>query len=93
MYAYTHTRTHTHTGCLPILIQFPVFVGLYRTLLNLGRDKVLVLKYLYVHRYIDMHTPTQSLSLSLSSLSLSVHTCIHSYIYTSIHPYRTLLNL
>ena len=83
MYAYTHTRTHTHTGCLPILIQFPVFVGLYRTLLNLGRDKVLALKYLYVHRYIDMHTPTQSLSLSLFSLSLY----IHPYIHTSIHPY------
>lgn len=28
-------------GCLPILIQFPVFIGLYRTLLNLGRDRML----------------------------------------------------
>jgi YidC/Oxa1 family membrane protein insertase len=28
-------------GCLPILLQFPIFIGLYRTLLNLGRDRVL----------------------------------------------------
>lgn len=35
-------------GCLPILIQFPVFVGLYRTLLNLGRDKVLDEPFLFL---------------------------------------------
>jgi len=35
-------------GCLPILIQFPLFIGLYRTLLNLGRDKVLDEPFLFV---------------------------------------------
>lgn len=35
-------------GCLPILIQFPVFIGLYRTLLNLGRDRVLEEPFLFI---------------------------------------------
>ena len=35
-------------GCLPVLIQFPVFIGLYRTLLNLGRDRVLEEPFLFL---------------------------------------------
>lgn len=35
-------------GCLPILIQFPIFVGLYRTLLNLGRDRTLEEPFLFL---------------------------------------------
>eukprot|EP00287_Rhodomonas_sp_CCMP768_P011254 CAMPEP_0196719470 /NCGR_PEP_ID=MMETSP1091-20130531/2424_1 /TAXON_ID=302021 /ORGANISM="Rhodomonas sp., Strain CCMP768" /LENGTH=511 /DNA_ID=CAMNT_0042060425 /DNA_START=44 /DNA_END=1579 /DNA_ORIENTATION=+ len=35
-------------GCLPILLQFPIFVGLYRTLLNLGRDRTLEEPFLFL---------------------------------------------
>jgi len=35
-------------GCLPVLIQFPVFIGLYRTLLNLGKDRVLEEPFLFI---------------------------------------------
>jgi YidC/Oxa1 family membrane protein insertase len=35
-------------GCLPVLIQFPIFVGLYRTLLNLGKDRKLEEPFLFL---------------------------------------------
>ena len=35
-------------GCLPVLIQFPIFVGLYRTLLNLGKDRKLAEPFLFL---------------------------------------------
>jgi len=35
-------------GCLPILIQFPIFIALYRTLLNLGKDRMLGEPFLFL---------------------------------------------
>ena len=35
-------------GCLPIFLQLPIFIGLYRTLLNLGKDRVLEESFLFL---------------------------------------------
>jgi YidC/Oxa1 family membrane protein insertase len=35
-------------GCLPTLLQFPIFIGLYRTLLNLGKDRALEEPFLFI---------------------------------------------
>jgi len=45
---FEEKKVNPLAGCLPILIQFPVFIGLYRTLLNLGRDRVLEEPFLFL---------------------------------------------
>jgi len=38
---YEDTGSNPLAGCLPPLLQIPVFIGLYRSILNLANDKVL----------------------------------------------------
>jgi len=45
---FAENEVNPLAGCLPILIQFPIFVGLYRTLLNLGRDRTLEEPFLFL---------------------------------------------
>jgi YidC/Oxa1 family membrane protein insertase len=37
-------------GCLPALAQIPIFIGLYRSLLNLASDNVLDEPFLWLPR-------------------------------------------
>mmetsp|Transcript_28397 Transcript_28397/g.66110 ORF Transcript_28397/g.66110 Transcript_28397/m.66110 type:complete len:542 (+) Transcript_28397:3-1628(+) len=45
---FEQTEVNPLAGCLPTLIQFPIFVGLYRTLLNLGKDRALEEPFLFI---------------------------------------------
>jgi YidC/Oxa1 family membrane protein insertase len=36
---YQNAEVNPLAGCLPVLIQFPIFIGLYRTLVNLVNPK------------------------------------------------------
>jgi len=50
---YEDTGSNPLAGCLPPLLQIPVFIGLYRSILNLANDKALgtiQISFVYFHR-------------------------------------------
>jgi YidC/Oxa1 family membrane protein insertase len=45
---YSENDVNPLAGCLPSLVQIPVFIGLYRAVLNLAQDNVLDEKFLFL---------------------------------------------
>jgi len=45
---YQNAEVNPLAGCLPVLIQFPIFIGLYRTLVNLGKDSSFSEGFLFI---------------------------------------------
>ena len=48
MKLYQEMGVNPLMGCLPMLIQFPIWIGLYRAILNLAEDKILETPFLFL---------------------------------------------
>ncbi len=51
---YQKAEVNPLAGCLPAIAQIPIFIALYRSLLNLATDNQLDEPFLWLPRYICM---------------------------------------
>lgn len=54
---YENANVNPLAGCLPALAQIPIFLALYRSLLQLAQEQVLDEPFLWLPRYVRHKAP------------------------------------